>query len=118
MDELFDATPYNVALDPDTLDGLGADARRTYWQRETLVSGMHPVTRRPLHRDAPSPDDRHAPGPRCRDCAHLIRNHIPSGKTYLKCSTIPITGGPRTDLRAWWPACAGWKPTNDDGDQR
>jgi hypothetical protein len=99
---LFDAEPYQVTPAPE----LGVDARRTLRQLEVLATGYHPVSRLKLHPDAPPAQDRRASGPRCGDCAHLFRKV--KGSTYLKCGEN-ATGGPATDLRAWWPACAAWK---------
>ena len=40
----------------------------------------------------------------CRECVHLYRKVM--GKTYLKCALRRNTGGPATDHRARWAACA------------
>lgn len=105
---LFDADPYLVTPAPAPVQG--ADARRTLRQVEILATGYHPVSRLKLHPDAPPVEDRTAEGPRCGNCSHLFRKVM--GSTYLKCGQN-TTGGPATDLRAWWPACAAWKASSD-----
>lgn len=107
-DGLFDAEPYQVAPGPK----LGEDALRTQRAIASLAAGRHPVSRLVLHPDAPPVGDRKAPGPRCGTCAHLFRKVLGSGSTYLKCGEN-ATGGPATDLRAWWPACAAYGPTEE-----
>lgn len=103
MSELFDATEY-VVPDPDA--GLGEDARRTRRSERALAAGWHPVTHLLLHPDAPSASDRAAPGPRCGTCVHMVHQ-----ASYLKCDLVPLTHGPATDTRAWWPACRSWEAT-------
>lgn len=105
-DALFDMEP----VIPEALARLGEDARRTQRSLALLAAGRHPVSRLPLRDDAPPVDERTAPGPRCRTCVHLVHD-TGHAKTYLKCGQN-ITGGPATDLRAWWPACLAWAPTD------
>ena len=46
---------------------------------------------------------------RCGACAHRQRGRNYSGsKTWSKCALAARTGGPATDTRAGWPACARW----------
>jgi hypothetical protein len=85
---------------------LSPDQRRVSRQNEALARGWHPFGPK-LHPDAPPPDDRDAPGPRCRTCTHRINwGH----GSYPKCDLHPITHGPGTDCRAWWPACTNYTP--------
>lgn len=42
---------------------------------------------------------------RCADCAHLFMVGGVSGR-YYKCDLRRVTGGPATDHRVNWPACA------------
>ena len=45
----------------------------------------------------------------CGACAHRQRQRSDSGKkTWSKCALAARTGGPATDTRAGWPACARW----------
>lgn len=105
-DALFDMEP-EPRQDAPT---LGVDARRTQRSLALLEAGRHPVSKLPLRDDAPPVTDRGAPGPRCGTCAQLVR-HSYHLRTYLKCGQN-ITGGPATDLRAWWPGCAAWTPAD------
>jgi hypothetical protein len=48
------------------------------------------------------------PGPEgatCSSCTHLFARGDTAGR-YLKCDLRRFTGGPATDHRAGWPACA------------
>lgn len=112
---MTDPTPPDPGLfpaEPFKVDGveLGEDARRTHRAAAALAAGRHPVSRLPLHPEAPPVGDRKAPGPRCGTCTHLFRRV--QGNTYLKCGQN-ATGGPATDLRAWWPACAAYQPAEE-----
>lgn len=56
--------------------------------------------------------DRPGTGPEgetCKSCKHIYRNQ--QAKTYLKCGLMRAywTGGPKTDIRASWPACSKWE---------
>jgi hypothetical protein len=82
---------------------LSPDQRRTARYYDLLLKGWHPFGDK-LHPDAPPVDDRQAPGPRCRTCNHRLTGGYP------KCDLHPITHGPGTDCRAWWPACTNYIP--------
>lgn len=104
---LFASDPY---LELDAYESLGVDARRTRRQRAAMDEGWHPFGA-PLHPDAPPPDDRDAPGPRCGSCVHAtrMRHH---DRTYVKCGVDGVNRVSHTaasDLRLWWPACNRWK---------
>lgn len=50
------------------------------------------------------------PGPDkalCQTCKHLVYNQC--SKRYYKCALRGITGGPGTDHRVRWPACAKYE---------
>jgi hypothetical protein len=50
------------------------------------------------------------PGPekaRCKTCSHLYGKSF--AKTYYKCDLRPNTGGPATDHRINWKACARYE---------
>lgn len=100
----FDVPP--AAAHPE--ERLSADRRRTILALQVLQSGRHPLRRDRLHPDAPPADDRKAPGPRCRTCKHIGLQGGVAG-SYIKCCLGPVTGGPGTDIRAWWPACEKWE---------
>lgn len=80
--------------------GSSADARRTV-VRETLISaGVHPTTGLLLAGN----------GETCGTCdyATLLDYH---SRGYWKCTAVPLTHGPASDVRKRWPACTKWKPT-------
>lgn len=91
---------------PATAGSLSADQRRSTRAAQAIAFGWHPLRGIPLHPDAPA--DRDGAGPRCGSCAHLIRvgHH---NRVYLKCDLVPLTHGPGTDARSWWPACSDWE---------
>lgn len=47
-------------------------------------------------------------GKTCKDCQHLIRYSKSHGQ-YLKCDLRVNSGGPATDHKASYSACAKWK---------
>lgn len=96
-DRLFDIP------DLPPLEKLSADQRRTIRQRESIASGVHPVSREPLLRDS---DET------CGSCGHLVEVDWRS-KRFFKCYLVTPTHGPGTDLRKWWPACRLWGSTPD-----
>lgn len=100
-DRLFDPGP-------GARDGkLSSDRRRTIRNKAMLEAGIHPVTKLELIDD---------PDARCGNCSSLHR-HTPSRKTYLKCSSVIMTGGPATDVRASWPGCSRWEPIDKEASQ-
>ena len=99
---LFDGTleewkALHPEVDHQRTDGkLSADQRRTASRKASLERGIHPLTRLPLLNAGW--------GFTCGDCDH----HVVNGghaKTYHKCDTVYMTGGPGTDIRVGWPAC-------------
>lgn len=48
-------------------------------------------------------------GATCRSCIQLYAQPGVAGR-YLKCALRANTGGPATDHRAGWPACARYEP--------
>lgn len=111
-DALFDL-PAGAIHDPPpaTKQEMSYTARLTARQATTLATGWHPLGHK-LHPNAAPPDDRQAPGLRCRTCTHLCHQVGTSG-SYLKCAAHLITRGPGTDVRAWWPACTTYQPRKD-----
>lgn len=113
--ELFDSAPWRVAPPPPDVDDRTADQRRRDRQMRELETGVHPITRRPLHPDAPPPGDQNAAGPRCGACRHrvLVHHH---DRSWPKCwlgatdDDLPyVTHGAASDVRAWWPACSAYE---------
>ncbi len=92
-DSLFDDKPFAVKepVDPK----LGVDAQRTLRRKALLAKGIHPTTKLPLR----SGDET------CKTCAHAFKNY-----KFWKCDEVVTTGGPATDIRLSWPACARWEP--------
>lgn len=118
---LFDMEPPAAAAPAEK---MSADRRRTLRQLALLDAGCHPlsaVTSRPLrlHRDAPPPGDREAPGPRCGTCRFREQTTSNGNKSFPKClrgwDGNPMheppyaSHGAATDCRAWWPACSYWE---------
>ncbi|MEU8023739.1 hypothetical protein AB0B88_16140 [Micromonospora haikouensis] len=120
---LFDVDPQWQPAAPATEPPapLSAGRRLTLRQAATLDGGRHPLTRGPLHPDAAPADDRRAPGHRCGTCQHR-RPVGGTARSYPKCwhgwsgrpeDTPPrYSGGPATDVRAWWPACRDHQPAD------
>lgn len=55
------------------------------------------------------------PGPAgasCRSCVHLFAQGGVAGR-YYKCELRRVTGGPGTDHRVGWPACARFEAAAD-----
>jgi hypothetical protein len=84
---------------------MSADRRRTARQYAQAAAGIHPLTG-----SRADPDPTHS----CGNC-YFRRPGGPRG--YPKCWYRPgetgplarITGGPATDVRAWWPGCGQWQ---------
>ena len=109
-------------LRPSEQPGLTADRRRTLRQAERIADGIHPLTGGPLHqlasrhRDAGSPKDDPFT---CGSCyfREALTYH---GRSYAKClaGANVENGAPRashspaTDVRAWWPACRDYSPSD------
>lgn len=116
--ELFDSAPWRVAPAPPEVDDRTPEQRRRDRQLRLLETGVHPITHRRLHVDAPPPGDRNAPGPRCGTCRfrELFQHH---DRRWPKCfygwdgdyrHDVPYAShGAATDVRAWWPACVAYE---------
>lgn len=122
-DSLFpDYEPAQRALRPSEQPDLSADRRRTLRQAEHIADGIHPLTGGPLHelasrhRDAKAPKDDPFT---CGSCYFRtsLRHH---DDTYAKCvigatNDKPgpyMTHSAGTDVRAWWPACRAYSPSD------
>lgn len=99
-----------VVPEPESVEGLSADRRRTLRQRADVERGRHPLTGGRLTAD---------PDARCGNCRfrELIHHH---NRTYPKCWWTPPSwsaddyahnrpprhsNGAASDVRAWWPGC-------------
>ena len=82
-------------------DGLSYEARITQENARMIASGRHPMTKVPLREPA---------GETCGTCANLTSHS--TDKTFYKCRLVPVTFGPRTDVRLKWPACQRWSKSS------
>ena len=118
--------PERRELRPSEQPDLSADRRRTLRQAERIADGIHPLTRGPLHELASR--HRHANAPKndpftCGSC--WFRAQFSAGNSkFAKCTFGMtnehryVTDAPRisasvtTDVRAWWPACRDYSPSD------
>lgn len=75
------------------------DRARTARQRRAVAQGLHPLRGDPSRPDLGT----------CGDCRHRVMRGG-AAKPFPKCDRGPITNGPGTDVRAWWPACSRHEP--------
>jgi hypothetical protein len=117
-----DYEPEVRELRPSEQPGLSPDRRRTLRQAERIADGIHPLTGGPLHDLASRHRDATAPKSdpfTCGSCyfRSSLRYH---GGTYAKCTIgmtteargPHMTHSPATDVRAWWPACRDYSPSD------
>lgn len=122
---------------PDPYAGLSADQRRTKRQAANVAAGIHPLTRGPLHelasrhRDATSPKDDPFTCGSCwfREVLLYHNTSFPKcclpGPERVYCKGPDgtwryetVEGTPRathsaaSDVRAWWPACPDYSPSD------
>ena len=119
-DALFDIDPANVRT-PEPAEKISADRRRTIRQAEALARGVHPLAlavgwRIRLHPDAAPANDPKSDGLRCGGCRfrQVIGYH---SRSYPKCrhgDGVRESHGAGTDVRAWWPACTDYEPTEPE----
>lgn len=98
--------------EPEPAPVLSAGQRLTARQKASIAAGVHPLTRLPIHPQAPrdpEPTDRARPFT-CGQCAHRVpyRYH---DRAYPKCGLVSLAHSEATDCRAWWPACNRFEPT-------
>lgn len=113
----------------DPADGLSADQRRTLKQAMRVVAGIHPLTGGRLHalasrhRDASSPkNDPYTCGsclfrsvekyhdrayPKCWLPNPAVGADAPPSAIYSR-----VSHSSATDVRAWWPACPDYSPSD------
>ena len=87
------------APEPQPDDSYGV--RLTKRQKADVTLGIHPLTGTALRDDAET----------CGTCRFRDPDGHRHAKSYPKCMhpNSPRTGGPKTDVRAWWPACTRWE---------
>lgn len=116
-------------------ESLSSGRRLTRRQQQDVSNGKHPLTGGPLHPDATTRrhapiaghDDCHPEAPcsgasdpfTCGSCVFREAGH-----RYPKCVLPnPASGKPwatrvshsaRSDVRAWWPACVDYQPTDPE----
>lgn len=126
-----DETPLFGGFDPPETSEvdpkLSAGQRLTLRQAENIAVGIHPLTRGRLHSLASRERDASAPKNdpfTCGSC--YFRTTLPyHNRTYTKCLFDPrrsaddnldryqfVSHGPATDVRAWWPACPNYSPSD------
>lgn len=74
--------------------------RLTEKLREVAEKGINPLV------GTRGPDGR-----TCGECVHR-QPYGGHAKSYPKCDLGPRTSGPKTDVRAAWPACHRFEPAN------
>ena len=65
------------------------------------LEGINPLTGR-----------RGPEGATCGTCTHRVI-YTNNRKQYPKCDIGPVSHGPKTDVRAYWPACPNYDPKGD-----
>lgn len=121
----------------DRLAGLSADQRRTLRQADDVAAGRHPLTGGPLHPLASRHRDASAPKDDPFTCGSCLFRRVEKyhDRSYPKC-VLPgavrvyrrgedgnwrwetVEGAPRathsaaSDVRAWWPACRDYSPSD------
>jgi hypothetical protein len=85
--------------EPEPVEKLSADRRRTLRQHADVERGRHPLTGGRLAAD---------PDAKCGNCAHRhVYGH--HDRSYPKCTYgdgMPrATHSAASDVRAWWPGC-------------
>lgn len=88
--------PDLVPIEPEPVERLSPDRRRTARQKAMVAAGVHPLTGTPVN-----------PAGTCGGCAHRYLR-ADAARPFPKCAGWGgryETRGPGTDVRAWWPAC-------------
>ena len=117
MDGGVEDVPLFGGYEPPSSDhelSLSAGQRLTLRQADQVATGVHPLTRGRLHPDADTTRTATSSqdgSPTCGTCA--FREHLGhhDGR-YPKCTRpgAPVSNGPATDVRAWWPGCQHHAP--------
>lgn len=109
-------------LRPSEQPGLSADRKRTLRQAERIADGIHPLTGGPLHELASRHRDASAPKDDPFTCGSCYFREVLTyhNRNYAKCiagasvenGAPRISHSPATDVRAWWPACREYSPSD------
>lgn len=99
---------------PTPVDDRTPEQRRRDRQLDAIRDGQHPLSVAlhfpiDLHPDARRDGDRTEDGsPRCGTCVRRVQRI--RAKAYPKCALSGrASGGPGTDVAAWWPACRDYQ---------
>lgn len=106
---------YEPAPEPEPQ--LSAGQRLTVRQAQNIAAGIHPLTRGRLHPLASRHRDASSPKADPFTCGSCWFREVKGGTAgrYVKCWAEDgkrVTGGPATDVRAWWPACPEYTPSD------
>ena len=96
--------PLTLAAKPPTSQpdrNTSYGRRLTEAQRALAMQGINPLTGR-----------RGPEGATCGTCTHRVI-YTNNRKQYPKCDIGPVSHGPKTDVRAYWPACPNYDPKGD-----
>lgn len=124
-----DYEPAVRELKPSEQPGLSADRRRTLQQAEKIANGVHPLTGGRLHELASRHRDADAPKDDPFTCGSCLFRSSEKyhNRSYAKCWLpnprvgadapsrhlyLRVSNGAATDVRAWWPACPDYSPSD------
>lgn len=85
-------------IQPEPEPTLSAGRRLTIRQHDMVDHGIHPLNKLKI-----------ADG-EARTCGECIYRIHWGAHGYPKCELGPVSHGPATDCRAWWPACPNFTP--------
>lgn len=112
---------------PEVDDTLSAGQRLTKRQADDIAVGRHPLTGGVLHELASRDRDASSPKNDPYTCGSCYFRTVVSyhGKSYPKCLYDPrrsaddpldhyarVSHSTATDVRAWWPACPSYSPSD------
>lgn len=127
-------TPEDIPLfagfeppEPEPVEDLSADQRRTKRQAADVARAIHPLTRGPIHALASTHRDASAPKSDPFTCGSCLFRKVEKhhDRSYPKCwlpspsagADAPaariytrVSNSAASDVRAWWPACPDYSP--------
>lgn len=99
---------------PEGDNDLSADRRRTKRQADLIAGGIHPLTKRPIHRLASRHRDARSPKSDPFTCGSCYFREVLGyhGRAFPKCTLDEsrVSHSAASDVRAWWPACTDYSP--------
>ena len=110
---LADAGPQKVV--PELGEKLSPGQRRTIKRLQLLALGQHPITRLPLHPDAPVDGTRFVRKIRPVTCGSCVHHFSAWGgkRTWPKCDMVPLSHSAASDAPAWFPGCMSYRPIDN-----